>query len=55
MDKNGRFEPITVEMYNYLKITRDSVTLPNSGCNDVGKILDPSEVPEVTLKGGKVK
>ncbi len=32
LDKNGRFEEISLEMYNYLKVTRDSLTLPGSGC-----------------------
>ena len=55
MDKNGRFEEITVEMYNYLKIAKDSVTLPNSGCTDVGKTMSMEEVPEIEVKGGRKK
>lgn len=50
MDKNGRFEPITLEMYNYLKVTRDSVTLAGSGCESSAKVLSDDLVASAGSK-----
>lgn len=46
MDKNGRFEPISLELYSYLKITRDAITLPGSGCESICQVMSPDAVPE---------
>lgn len=49
MDKNGRFEAITIEMYNYLKVTRDSITLSGSGCESTSKVLTPELLQESVM------
>lgn len=44
MDRNMRIEPISREIYQYLKVTTDAITLPDSGCSDVA--LPITSVPK---------
>ena len=45
MDKNGRFEEISRDLYEWLKNCLDPVTLPGSGCSDSNKEVDLSNIP----------
>jgi len=47
MDKNGRFEEISMPLYSWLKICPDPVTLPGSGCSDMSKEIDLNNIPQI--------
>ena len=50
MDKNGRFEEISRDLYEWLKNCLYPVTLPGSGCSDSNKEVDLSNIPLLKAK-----
>ena len=47
MDRNGRFEEISMALYQWLKMCPDPVTLPGSGCSDISKEVDLNNIPQI--------